>query len=68
MPQLLQLPVFERERIICELEASLPHDPGHPTVSDEEVARRLAEIEADPEGSTVSAEEFQAYFRKKLNR
>ena len=58
MPEILKLPVVDRERVICELEASLPDEKRHVFVSDDEVERRLREIESDPAGSTISHDEL----------
>ena len=58
LPQILDLPECDRERILYEVAASLPVESTYPAVTDEEVASRVAEIAEDPQGATVSHEEF----------
>jgi hypothetical protein len=60
LPQILGLSEFERERLLYQVAASLPEQSGYPGVSDDEVASRVAEIDEDPEASTVSHDEFVA--------
>jgi putative addiction module component (TIGR02574 family) len=68
-PSLLALPEGDRLELAEFLFACLEDsaESGHHDVSDEEVSRRIAEVDADP-SIMLSQEEFDAHFRKRLGR